>query len=107
MDFAFFPCIVIGSGVTGLTSAIYLGQASISCMVMEGKHPGGALMQSSSVQNWPGVINEPGKNIISKIRSQALHGGAELFHTVVQHVDFVKYRPLFGLITKEVHPEYQ
>ena len=44
MEYIYFPSLIIGSGISGLTASIYLSEASIPCLIFEGKRPGGALM---------------------------------------------------------------
>ncbi len=73
-----YPCIVLGSGAAGLTAANYLAQANIPVTLLEGKKPGGALAQSDSVRNWPGVMNAPGHEIITSLRNQAVKNGAKI-----------------------------
>lgn len=70
------PVVVIGGGVAGLTAANYLMQANIPCLILEGSKPGGALAQSDSVRNWPGVFDAPGAIITNSLKDQAVLNGA-------------------------------
>lgn len=70
------PVVVIGGGVAGLTAANYLLQANIPCLLLEGAKPGGALAQSDSVRNWPGVLDAPGANIMNSLKDQVIRNGA-------------------------------
>lgn len=70
------PVVVIGGGVAGLTAANYLLQANIPCLLLEGAKPGGALAQSDSVRNWPGVFDAPGANIMNSLKDQVVRNGA-------------------------------
>ncbi len=92
--------VVIGGGVGALTSAIYLERAGIHATVMEGPNPGGAIIQSSQVQNWPGEVDIEGKALIDKIRHQAEINGADLLSQEVVSVDFSQ-KP-FKICTREV-----
>ena len=60
--------------------------------------------QSNSVRNWPGVFEETGKQIISSVREQAIHRGAQIFSTVVVDVDVMQYRPLFRIKSSRYAP---
>ncbi|MFH0898659.1 MAG: FAD-dependent oxidoreductase, partial [bacterium] len=74
-----YPALVLGAGVAGLTAANYIAQANIPCTVIEGEKPGGALAQSSSVRNWPGVIDASGASIIDSLRKQTEKNGVQFF----------------------------
>ena len=85
------PVIIIGGGVAGLTAANYLVQANIPCIVLEGDKPGGALAQSDSVRNWPGVLNAPGRDIVANLRAQASNNGAKIIKEKAVRVDFSQW----------------
>ncbi|MCB9492679.1 MAG: FAD-dependent oxidoreductase [Epsilonproteobacteria bacterium] len=87
------PAVVLGGGIAGLTAAVYLTQANIPTLVIEGPKPGGALAQSHSVRNWPGVLDAPGEQITNNIKKQAEAGGAQIMQERVISVDFTQ-RPL-------------
>ncbi len=84
------PVVILGGGVGSLTSAIYMGRAAISPLVIEGPMPGGLLTQSHSVQNWPGEYEIMGAELTEKIRSQAEANGARFLQEEVISVDFSK-----------------
>lgn len=85
------PVVVLGGGVAGLTAAIYLAQANIPTLVIEGPKPGGALSQSHAVRNWPGAYNESGLDIVQKIKNHALVCGAKI---IQGHVTAVNLRSI-------------
>jgi len=80
--------VVLGGGVGGLTSALYLARAGLHPLVVTGQNPGGALTQSPLVQNWPGEIAIGGGDLVDKIRKQAEESGAEFEASEVIRVDF-------------------
>jgi thioredoxin reductase (NADPH) len=83
--------VVLGAGVGGLTSALYLARAHFHPLVIEGNNPGGALAQSPSVQNWPGEVDISGPNLIEKLRKQVLLSGARLSQEEVVSIDLKHY----------------
>jgi thioredoxin reductase (NADPH) len=85
--------IVIGSGPAGLTSALYCGRALLKTLVIAGAVPGGQLMLTSEVENFPG-FEEPilGPDLIQHMRKQAERFGAEFLQEEATGVDF-KTRP--------------
>jgi thioredoxin reductase (NADPH) len=69
--------IIIGSGPAGLTAAIYAARAQLSPLLFEGTKPGGQLMGTSMVENWPGENAILGPALMMKMRSQAKNLGTE------------------------------
>lgn len=72
-----YPVVIIGGGVAGLMSATYLGQAGYSPLVIEGMNPGGAIIQSEHVRNWPGFLDISGQELIDMMHTQAAQSGAK------------------------------
>jgi len=90
--------IIIGSGPAGLTAAIYAARANLRPLVFEGFRagglvPGGQLMFTTDVENFPGFV-EPlsGPDLMARFRGQAERSGAELITEDVMRVD-VSQRP--------------
>ena len=91
--------IIIGSGPAGLTAAIYAGRANLKPLLIEGEpngpgdQPGGQLMNTTEIENFPGVVGVQGPDLMIGIREQALKFGAEVITKRVSKVDF-STRPL-------------
>jgi thioredoxin reductase (NADPH) len=83
-----YDSVVLGGGVGGLTSALYLSRAGLHPIVIEGQSRGGALGQSPLVQNWPGEAAINGQELVEKIRKQAEENGAQIETLEVIGVDF-------------------
>jgi thioredoxin reductase (NADPH) len=69
--------IIIGSGPAGLTAAIYAARAQLNPLLFEGTKPGGQLMGTSMVENWPGENAILGPELMIKMRKQAKNLGTE------------------------------
>ena len=84
--------IIIGSGPAGLTAAIYAARANLSPLVIEGgapNLPGGQLMITSDVENFPGFAHGiMGPDLMDQMRQQAARVGAEFLTENVSTVDF-------------------
>ncbi len=80
--------VILGGGVGGMSSALYLSRAGLKPVIIEGNNPGGLIAQSHKVQNWPSEIEISGYELADKIKKQALSSGVEFFEGVVKSVDF-------------------
>ncbi len=97
-----YSCVIVGEGIGGLTSAIYLSQLGCNTLVLQGDLPGGALSAANTVQNWPGEIKINGLDLVKKLESHARHYGAVLESKTLKSVDFSK-RP-FEMILSGTEP---
>ncbi len=80
--------IIIGSGPAGLTAAVYAARAFIKPLIIEGDRPGGQLMNTTIIENWPGHKSILGPELMMLKRDHAEHFGARFVPGSVSSVDF-------------------
>ena len=81
------PILVLGSGPAGLSAALYGARANVKTLVLEGNKPGGALMETSYIENWPGTKKILGSQIIGQLKQQAQSFGAEFYADAAKTID--------------------
>lgn len=91
--------VIMGSGPAGLTAAIYGSRAHLNPLVIEGNDPGGQLMSTSAVENWPSINSIMGPQLMMQMRNQASSLGAHFLSQEVIKID-LSVQP-FKIITNK------
>ena len=92
-----YDIVIIGAGMAGLTAAIYGCRAGKKVLVLEGKVYGGQIMDTLTIENWPGSYKVSGAKLMKKIRDQAVDLGVEIkLDEAVEIADMGDYKEVVG-----------
>lgn len=65
-----YDAIVVGSGISGMSAAIYLKRANLDILIFESYIPGGQINNTSNVENYPGFTKVDGPTLVMNIHNQ-------------------------------------
>ena len=96
--------VILGSGCSGLTAAIYAARSNLKPLVLEGHEPGGQLSITTLVENFPGWPEGiQGPELIENMKKQAVRFGAELRMAHLSSVDLTKHPFALNIGKETIH----
>ena len=85
-----YDIAIIGGGPAGLTAALYAGRSKVRTVLLEGKAPGGQLLNTELIEDYPGYLSITGGDLAVQMTEQATHFGADL---VIAQVNQIRVEP--------------
>jgi len=82
--------VIIGSGPAGLTAGIYAARADLNPIIIDGEKPGGQLMGTTAVENWPGEKSILGPTLMLNMREHAKHLGCRFMTEKITNINTLK-----------------
>ncbi len=83
--------LILGSGPAGYSAAVYSARANLSPVVVSGIEPGGQLMTTTDVDNWPGDNDGvQGPDLMDRMKKHAERFNTEIINDFITSVDFSK-----------------
>ncbi len=79
--------LIIGSGPTGYTAAVYGARAMLEPLLIQGIQPGGQLTITTDVENWPGDEQVQGPDLMVRMESHAREAGAKVVSDHLESLD--------------------
>lgn len=83
----FVDLVIVGAGPAGLTAALYASRAGLKTMIIENGAPGGKLVKTHQISNYPGVASLPGTDLAMAMLEQATSFGAMYEYGDVEKID--------------------
>ncbi len=81
--------IILGSGPAGYTAAVYAARANLKPLLIAGMQPGGQLMTTTEVDNWPGDVEGLlGPDLMERMQKHAERFGTQIEYDHIDRVDF-------------------
>ncbi|MDP2090055.1 MAG: FAD-dependent oxidoreductase [Candidatus Gracilibacteria bacterium] len=81
-----YDVIIIGAGSAGYPAGMYASRYKLKNLIIGGQ-PGGALATSHKVENYPGTLSAPGKEIMDNFRKHAEVSGSEILNELVTQIN--------------------
>lgn len=82
--------LIIGSGPTGYTAAVYASRAMLNPVLVQGIEPGGQLTTTTEVENWPGDTEVQGPDLMIRMEDHARAVGTEIIGDIISSLDLSK-----------------
>ncbi len=94
-----YDLIILGAGSAGLSAGIYAGRAKLKTLIIDKNAPGGQILNTNEVVNYPGIISTNGPDLIASMKQQAINFNCEIIHEEI--IDVVLNRQIKEIKTAD------
>jgi thioredoxin reductase (NADPH) len=81
-----FDTIIVGGGPAGLCAGMYAGRGMLRNVILESRVPGGELLNTEKVEDYPGFESILGRELAERMTSHAIKFGAEIRQVTVEGI---------------------
>jgi len=81
-----YDTIIIGGGPAGLCAGMYAGRGMLKSVILESKVPGGELLNTELIEDYPGFESILGRELAERMTAHAKKFGAEIHQTTVEEI---------------------
>lgn len=86
------PLIILGSGPAGCTAAIYAARANLNPLLITGSVPGGQLLTTNQIENWPGAVDGiAGPQLMQDMLAQVKKLNTKIVYENINNCDFSEH----------------
>ena len=82
-----YDIIILGSGFAGMTAALYAARNGLKAVIFEKYFPGGQIINTLNIENYPGIKSVSGFDLIENLKAQVLSFGVEIKTEEVKNVN--------------------
>ncbi len=101
-----YDVIIIGSGPAGMSAALYLKRANVSCCILEKGAPGGQMNQTAMVENYPGFEKITGPQLALSMWKQVTSYKTDYIYDTVLRVEVLEDEKIVYTKTKKLYCHY-
>lgn len=87
MENKIYDLIIIGAGPAGMSASIYASKAKLKTLMIEKEYPGGKVVKTNIIENWPGEKKIEGYELASKMFEHSISFGSEFVQGKVLNVE--------------------
>lgn len=97
-----YNTVIIGSGVAGMTAAIYLARANVSVCILEKEIPGGQITRTSVIDNYPGFLSIEGPELATNMYNQVMNLKVPYYYTEAVKIINLSNKKIVKTLDKEI-----